>query len=57
MVKKKKKFILKRLYKNLFLESTISIELAEPSSIKNEPIESEQVYSILFNIQIYFSLF
>ncbi len=34
MIIKKKRFL---------LETTISIELAEPSIIKNEPIESEQV--------------
>jgi len=39
----KKRILLKkkRLYKYFLLENTIGIELAEPSIIKNEPIESE----------------
>lgn len=34
----------KNYYEILVLESSISIELAEPSMIKSEPIESTQVY-------------
>ncbi len=38
----REKFFEKRIV-NLLVEATISVELAEPAMIKNEPIESEQV--------------